>query len=209
MWIILFKSPFRKGGLPCSQLFLSPFLKGSVILSLLFLFFVKFFIILECVNINLNFLGVDMLDLKEYFCINEQCSQYGLKNNGNIVKCGTYGKHKRQMLQCKVCKQRFSETRNTAFFGTKYSPETIKAIIICIAEGNGIRRTARILSLSKDAVNKIVKKAGEHCDLVLSNLLSSLSLEQCQMDELWSFVRKKNRIPKSTVSNGADESGSG
>ena len=157
----------------------------------------------------LNLKDYHMLDIKNYFCINEKCSHYGLKDQGNIVKCGTYGKSHRQMLQCNVCKHKFSETRNTAFFGTKYSDETIKRIILCVAEGNGVRNTARILGLSKDAVNRIIKIAGEHCDNVLSNLLQSLSLEQCQMDELWSFISKKKLIQKSATAASKDESASG
>jgi len=150
-----------------------------------------------------------MLDIDKYFCANEHCSHYGLRGKGNIIKYGTYGKHKRQMLLCNVCKRKFSETRNTAFFGTKYSEETIRKIILCVAEGNGVRNTARILGLSKDAVNRIIKLAGDHCDNVLSNLLQSISLDQCQMDELWSFVYKKKLIPKSETAASKEESASG
>jgi len=137
-----------------------------------------------------------MLDISHYFCINEHCSHYGLKNSGNLIKSGTYGKLKHQLLQCKICKKRFSENHNTVFFGSKYSPQTIRMIIVCLAEGNGIRATSRILNLSKDSVNKVALKAGKHCDLVLENLLSSLHLEQCQMDELWSFIKKKSAFQK-------------
>ena len=152
---------------------------------------------------------MNMLDKNQYFCVNEDCSHYGLKGQGNIVKCGVYGKHKRQLLQCRVCRKRFSETRNTAFFGTKYSPETIQQIILSVAEGNGVRSTARMLNLSKDAVNHIILKAGEHCLNVLSNLLHSLSLEQCQLDELWAFVQKKELFQRLTLKPGTEESGSG
>ena len=150
-----------------------------------------------------------MLEVDNYFCVNDHCSHYGLRGKGNIVKAGVYGKSNRQLLQCNVCKQRFSETRNTAFFGSKYSEETIRQIVLCVAEGNGVRSTARILGLSKDAVNRIIRIAGEHCDKVLFNLLQSMSLEQCQVDELWSFIRKKNLIQKSAAANIQDESASG
>ena len=131
-----------------------------------------------------------MLPIEKYFCINEQCSMYGLAGEGNIVKCGKYSNNTRQLLQCNKCKKRFSEFRNTAFFNSKYSPDTIQAIIVSVAEGNGIRSTARQLGLSKDSVNNIVKKAGQHCELIMSNLLRSLNLDLCQMDELWSFIKK-------------------
>ncbi len=131
-----------------------------------------------------------MIDKDNYFCPNPDCK----RNQENIVKSGTYnvkGK-KKQMLQCNVCKERFSETRNTIFFHSQYSDETIRKKINCTAEGNGVRATDRMLELSKDGVNKVVLKAGEHCQKVLSSLLSSLHFEECQLDELWTFVQKKS-----------------
>ena len=140
-----------------------------------------------------------MCDTSIYFCNNENCKSYGLRNQGNIVKAGTYTTKKdevRQMLKCNICNDRFSETKNTIFFGSHYSSETIKQIISCTVEGNGIRSTSRILELSKDSVNKIVLKAGNHAQKVLSDLLHSLHLSECQLDELWSFVQKKKLFPK-------------
>lgn len=150
-----------------------------------------------------------MLNLKQYSCVNPKCSHFGLRNQGNIVKYGTYGKYKRQVLKCKICNKRFSETRNTALFGTKYSPEKVQAIVRCVAEGNGVRSTARILHLSKDSVNQIILKVGEHCHKVLSELLETLHLEQCQLDELFAFVQKKELFPRPTGRADADKSGSG
>jgi len=139
-----------------------------------------------------------MIDISNYFCPNPDCKNYGIRNQGNIVKAGTYNVQgeKKQLLKCNVCKERFSETRNTVFFHSHYSAATIRQIINCTAEGNGVRASARILELSKDGVNKIIIKAGEHCRFVLSNLLNSLHLEECQLDELWTFVQKKKLFPK-------------
>ena len=137
-----------------------------------------------------------MLENKDYFCPDTFCKCYGLRGMGNLVKAGTYTKKSsgetRQLLKCNVCGHIFSETRGTLFAGSHYSDEIIKSIIVCTAEGNGVRATARILGLSKDRVNQIVLKAGTYAEMMFSNLLCSLHLNECQMDELWSFVHKKN-----------------
>ena len=42
-----------------------------------------------------------MVDIKEYFCTNPDCKHYGLLNQGNIVKSGTYkvkGKKKQILM---------------------------------------------------------------------------------------------------------------
>ena len=136
-----------------------------------------------------------MQEIGNYFCTNPACKDYGIIEKGNINVHFSYGKSKRRMLYCRTCKERFSETKCTAFFGTKYPPETVGAIIRVTAEGNGVRATARILGLDKNAVNRVILKAGRHCEKVLSNLLAQLELTEVQLDELWAFVEKKT-LPK-------------
>ncbi|GHT22345.1 hypothetical protein FACS189430_03970 [Bacteroidia bacterium] len=137
-----------------------------------------------------------MIEIGDYFCPNEQCKSYGLRKQGNLIKAGTYPKQgsTKQMLRCKICGTRFSETRNTIFFNSHYDDVTIKNIVCCIAEGTGVRATARIFGLSKDSVNSVVLKAGQYADNIMSNLLRNLHLTECQMDELWSFINKKNAV---------------
>lgn len=140
-----------------------------------------------------------MFDINNHFCTNESCKSYGLRKENNIVKAGKYTTTHgdvRQMLKCNICGTKFSETKNTVFFNSHYSTETIGKIISCTVEGNGVRSTGRILNLSKDGVNKVVLKAGEHAEKVLSDLLHSLHLSECQLDELWSFVQKKELFQK-------------
>lgn len=129
-------------------------------------------------------------DLSQFFCPNKDCRDYGLRNQGNIRKRAIYGKERRRLLVCSTCKKRFAETRCTVFFGTKYSRETIRQILLHVAEGVGVRATARLLGLSKDAVNRIILIAGEHCARVLQNLLTDLNVTEVQLDELWVFIKK-------------------
>jgi transposase-like protein len=135
-----------------------------------------------------------MITISDYFCPNEKCKCYGLRGQGNLIKAVTYKNHgvDRQMFKCKVCKSRFSETRNTIFFGSHYSEETIHSIIRFVAEGNEVRATAKILGLSKDSVNKVILTAGLYAETVMNSLLRNLYLKECQMDELRSFISKKN-----------------
>jgi hypothetical protein len=55
-----------------------------------------------------------------------------------------------------------------------------------------VRATARLSGINKDTVNRVILRAGEHCELILSSLLRSLKLKETQLDELWSFVKKRN-----------------
>lgn len=149
-----------------------------------------------------------MVELGLCFCPNEACRDYGQRGLGNLTRQFAYGVNKdRHILYCKTCKNRFAETRCTAFFGSKFTSEQIGAILRTTAEGTGVRATGRVLGLDKDAVNRVILKAGEHCAKVLENLLVQLDMTEIQLDELWTFLSKKT-IPEMRAKI-AERSGSG
>lgn len=136
-----------------------------------------------------------MSDIKNTFCPNKDCKDYGLRNHGNITFRAKYGKDKtKDLLYCRTCGKRFASTRATAFFGLHLSDEKIEQIIHHAAEGVGVRATARLLGINKDTVNRVILRAGEHCEIILSSLLRSLKLKETQLDELWSFVKKRKLL---------------
>ena len=147
-----------------------------------------------------------MTDVKNAFCPKIDCKDYGLQNHGNIAIRGKYGKNKdKDLLYCRTCGKRFASTRATAFFGLHLSDDKIVQIIHHAAEGVGVQATSRLLDINKDTVNRVILRAGEHCEIVLSSLLRSLKLKEAQLDELWAFVKKRNLLTKKKLA----ESGSG
>jgi transposase-like protein len=132
------------------------------------------------------------IDTSMYFCPREDCSNYGKVGPDNqITGGGTYGKHHRQLLKCKVCGRRFSVRRGTPLFDLKADEETFYDVIACLAEGNGIRATARIKKVDKDTVAAWLGKASQHVEAVSRYLMVNLHFEAVQLDEFWSFVQKK------------------
>lgn len=132
------------------------------------------------------------LDTSMYFCPHEECPNYGNVGPDNqIIGAGRYGKHRAQMLKCKGCGKTFSERRGTPLFNLKADEETFYRAIGCLVEGNGVRETGRILELDKDTVSAWLEKASQHAEAVSRYLMVDLSFEEAQLDEFWSFVKKK------------------
>ncbi|MBW1895403.1 MAG: IS1 family transposase [Deltaproteobacteria bacterium] len=151
-----------------------------------------------------------MADIENVFCPNQECKDYGLRDQGNIAVRGKYGKNKtKTLIYCRTCGKRFAPTRSTAFFGLHLSDEKIAQVIHHAAEGVGVRATARLLNLNKDTVNRVILRAGEHCQLVLSSLLRSLKLKETQLDELWAFVKKRNILVNKNLNKSLEKNGSG
>jgi hypothetical protein len=66
-------------------------------------------------------------------------------------------------------------------------------VIACLAEGNGVRATARIKKVDKDTVSAWLDRASQHVKAVSRYLMVNLHFEAVQLDEFWSFVQKKKR----------------
>jgi hypothetical protein len=58
--------------------------------------------------------------------------------------------------------------------------------------GGGIDHL-NFLEVDKDTVNRVILRAGEHCAHVPFDLLTSLDMTEVQLDELWTFAKKKRR----------------
>ena len=133
------------------------------------------------------------------FCPNESCRGYqvlGPHSDHWIVGAGTYdikNGNQRQMYRCKWCKKRFSETHGTVFYGLKTPEETVYRALHCLCENMGIRATARVFGVKPDTILLWLRRAGEHCEKVSAYLMRNLHVEQAQLDELWTFVFKKEK----------------
>lgn len=116
---------------------------------------------------------------------------WNTKPKGHGSPIAIYGRNKVPLFECGRCKERYSARRGTALWGSRLCEDDYFQAVKCLAEGNGIRTTSRILDIDKDTVQRCVVAAGQHCQLVESALMHHLHLEECQLDEMWSFMYKK------------------
>lgn len=133
------------------------------------------------------------------FCPTEGCrgpGKLGPHPDHWIVGAGTYttqANGQQPMFQGQWCKTRFSETRGTVFFGLKTPQETVYRALKALAEGVGIRATARLFEVDVDTVLRWLRRAGQPSEKVSAYLMRNLQVEQAQLDERWTFVRKKEK----------------
>jgi IS1 family transposase/transposase-like protein len=130
------------------------------------------------------------MELSTCYCPNQQCSHYGLPGFGrHLVRRGFDGGIPR--LLCNMCKSTFSARHGTAFFELHTDQGIYMIAMRALAEGNSLRGTGRIVGVDKDTICEWLDKVGRHCRAVTTYLFNDLHMTECQLDELWSFVRKK------------------
>ena len=103
-----------------------------------------------------------MDELKNFCCQNEACRDHGKRGADNLSVCFRYGKHQRRMLYCTTCKARFSERKGTPLFDSRLAEGKAASVLEHLAEGCGVRKTGRLVGVSKDTVVRYALRAGRH-----------------------------------------------
>jgi hypothetical protein len=94
------------------------------------------------------------IDFSQFCCLNKDCPDYGMKNQGNIVFKERYGKNNHALLKCKTCKRCFSEKRSTAFLDSIFLRKKSYRALAMIPEKGSICGVARATGYSKDTICK-------------------------------------------------------
>ena len=81
------------------------------------------------------------------------------------------------------------ETHGTIFHGKQAAVELIVRVVACLAEGLGIRATARVFEVNPTTVLHWLAEAAEQLRAFSAYFLCDLHLEQLQLDELYAVLR--------------------
>jgi len=111
-------------------------------------------------------------DLAHFCCHNPRCSRFGERDAGNLSVCGRFGKARHRLLYCNACKGRSSEFKGTALFNSRLPHFKVLAILEHLADGCGVRQTARLVGVNKDTVTRLALLAGEHAKATHDELVA-------------------------------------
>jgi len=92
------------------------------------------------------------VDTSRHFCPDADCRYGGWLGLGNISANGHPSGGPWRQLYCRSCKGYFLETHGTIFHGKRVSVDLIVHVIGCLAEGLGIRGTARVFEVDPNTV---------------------------------------------------------
>jgi IS1 family transposase len=66
-------------------------------------------------------------------------------------------------------------------------------VVSALVEGNSIRSTERMTGTHRDTIMRLLVEVGAGCERLLNERMRDLSCQRLQVDEVWSFVAKKQR----------------
>lgn len=88
---------------------------------------------------------------------------------------------------------RISPRNCAAFYRCHLSEDVFETIARSLAEGVGVNATARIQNVDKKTVLLVLAKASAHVMKVNRFFLKNVEVKECQLDEMWSFIGKKEK----------------
>jgi IS1 family transposase len=128
------------------------------------------------------------VDTSTHFCPNPDCAYRGWVGWGNLRANGHPSGGPWRQLLCIVCRGYFLETLGTIFHGKRASVELIVRVIACLAEGMGIRGTARVFEVDPNTVLQWLVEAAEQLRAFVQHFLHDIRLHQVQLDEVFALL---------------------
>jgi len=125
------------------------------------------------------------VDTATHFCPNPDCRYRGWAGWGNIRANGHPNGGRWRQLLCIVCRRYFLETLGTIFYGKYASVELIVRVLACLAEGLGIRGTARVFEVEPTTVLRWLVEAADQLQAFSRHALHDVRVKQVQLDELF------------------------
>ena len=129
--------------------------------------------------------------LKSYqYCDNSDCPCYNQPGAGNIC---TNSRSKGQVY-CNICNNRWVLTKGTMFFGLRTPIDKVIDTLMCLVRGMGVNNTCKQQGVCSETLLDWINRAAIHVNELSVYMQQEMNLEQAQIDEFWSFIRKKKRI---------------
>lgn len=125
-------------------------------------------------------------------CQNSVCSFFQKENGKNIIKRGINRSGHRQYY-CFHCRKYFVETKGTPLYNKKMSEREIKKICLELVEKKGIRAIERTTKHHRDTICRLLDDLAVHAQQFTDYLVHDLDLSTFEVDEFWTFIKKKKK----------------
>jgi IS1 family transposase/transposase-like protein len=127
-------------------------------------------------------------------CPNPDCAYAQMINRGNIraVSTDLTQSGKRRIFQCTKCGTPFSETRDTVFFDLKTPEEKVMMALKMLLVKVDLAGISFVLGVTEETVLAWLQRAAHKAEEINAHLLRDLPVTQVQLDEMWSFIKRKH-----------------
>jgi len=131
-----------------------------------------------------------IVDTSMHFCPHAGCRYRGWLGLNNLRSNGHPRGGPWRQFHCTSCKGYFPEHHGTIFHGKQATVELIVRVLACLAEGLGLRATARVFEVDPNTVLHWLVEAAEQLRAFSAYFLCDVHVRQLQLDELYAVLRE-------------------
>src|SRR5215475_14436485 len=128
------------------------------------------------------------VDTSQHFCPHGGCRYRGWLGRGNLRANGHPNGGPWRQFQCTACEGYVPEHHGTLFHGKQVAVERMVHVLACLAEGLGIRATARVFEVAPNTVLDWLVEAAEQLTAFSAYFLCEVHVQQLQLDELYAVL---------------------
>ena len=128
-------------------------------------------------------------------CQNPSCTYFQTESGKHIRRNG-HNSAGTQQYHCLHCNRYFVETKHTPLYRSHLSRSKVEEIGRSSVESVSIRALSRILRVTRNTISRYYRLIGEHAYLHNQRYIRDISSGTCEMDEIWSFIYKKQKNSK-------------
>jgi IS1 family transposase len=130
-----------------------------------------------------------VIDTSRHFCPHDGCDYRGWLGLNNLRANGHPSGGPWRQFYCRACHGYFLASHGTIFHGKHQPVALIVHVLACLAEGLGIRATARVFEVDPNTVLQWLVEAAEQLQTFTRYFLCDVHVTQLQLDELYAVLR--------------------
>ena len=99
----------------------------------------------------------------------------------------------RKRYYCRGCDLYFGETEGTPLYDLKTPVEEIAFTLLVVMRRGSLRGAEDVTGHKYETIGNWLRLAADHAEAITAILAADIHLDQVEIDEFWSFVKKKKR----------------
>jgi transposase-like protein len=116
-------------------------------------------------------------------CPNPECGAPRVVRNGSLGG--------RQRYHCRGCGAWFGETHGTPLYRLKTPAEEIARALLVVMRRGSLRAAEEVTGHKYETIGRWLQLAARHAAAIEEALVRDLELSTVEIDEFWSFVRRR------------------
>jgi len=129
------------------------------------------------------------VDTSTHFCPHTDCDYRGWLGLGNLRANGHPNGGPWRQFHCLGCNGYFPEHHGTILHGKRVTVELLVRVLACLAEGLGMRATARVFEVDPNTVLHWLVEVADQLQTFSRYFLCDVHVRQVQLDELYTVLR--------------------